>query len=212
MQRTSWVFLLVMTGICAACGKSTQPEVSQEPPAGQDVNLAAGIEGQAAAEPSIDLPPVDATPEEIVVAFLQASRNGDEQVATLLLTNKARQETEREGLALDPPGTPTMKFEVGAVEFADNQQNAAYVNSTWSETETGEAEKFEVVWVLRKQADGWRIAGMATQTSPEQQSEFLNFEDPRDILRIKQQIGEEGTTPAVVDPLTAQQPGEATRR
>ena len=41
---------------------------------------------------------------------------------------------------------------------------------------------YEIVWALRQQTDGWRIAGMATQVTPAEAPIFLNFEDPDEML------------------------------
>jgi hypothetical protein len=157
------------------------------------------------------LPPASATPESVVRLFLQAARSGDEATATQLLTRKARQETEKEGLALEPPGTPTMKFTIGDAEIPSDDPQAAYVGSTWTEMESQNRESFAVTWILRRQADGWRIAGMATQTTPTEQPLWLNFEDPEHVQRIKREIGGEPQRTVADDPLTARGPGESTR-
>lgn len=130
-------------------------------------------------------------PDEVVRAFLEAARAGEESTATQLLTDKAREETQREGLALDPPGTPSMKYEIGKVEYHEQDPHAAYVNSLWIETTLPTDDRFEVVWVLRRQSQGWRIAGMAAQMEANQSPVFLNFEDPQDVARIKSELGDE---------------------
>ena len=152
---------------------------------------------------SRSLPPASATPESVVRIFLQAARSGDETTATQLLTRKARQQTEKEGLALEPPGTPTMRFTIGDAEIPSDDPQAAYVGSTWTESQGTSGESFAVTWILRRQADGWRIAGMATQTAPTEQPMWLNFEDPEHVRRIKQEIGGEPPRPVADDPLTA---------
>lgn len=188
-------------------GDGSQPQVDLFPTTGRDADQAAAM---------AKLPGKSATPGEIVAAFLNAARSGDDQTATLLLTSKARSETEREGLVLDPPGTPSMRFEIGKIEISPEDASAAYVNSVWSETETKSEQTFEVVWVLRKESQGWRIAGMAAETTAGTQPVFLNFEDPQDLLRIKSEVDGE-PEPAVVNstdtPHTARQPEKsATRR
>ncbi|MFM7843319.1 MAG: hypothetical protein ACKOBW_09935 [Planctomycetota bacterium] len=157
------------------------------------------------------LPPASATPESVVRLFLQAARSGDESTATQLLTRKARQETEKEGLALEPPGTPTMKFSIADAEIPSDDPQAAYVGSTWTEMESQQRESFAVTWILRRQSDGWRIAGMATQTSPTEQPLWLNFEDPEHVQRIKREIGGEPQRTVADDPLTARGPSESAR-
>lgn len=193
--------LLLISG----CSKSENPAVTTGPSPGGPVTK---VEGGA---PKITIAP-DAGPDLVVSTFLDATRSGNEAAATELLTSKAREETAKEGLSLDPPGTPSMKYKIAKVDYLEDNKEAAYVNSIWTETSEGREDSFEVVWVLRKQADGWRIAGMAAQNVPEEPPIFLNFEDPADVIRIKNQInpgeplptGEPGATPAAAN--TAQNP------
>lgn len=155
--------------------------------------------------------PANAGPDVVVSTFLDATRAGNEAAATDLLTSKAREETAKEGLTLDPPGTPSMQYKIAKVEFLEDNKDAAYVNSIWTESQGDIQDSFEVVWVLRRQLDGWRIAGMAASTVPEEPPVFLNFEDPIDVVRIKNQIsqGEPSGEPAPQQPAAtaAQNPG-----
>jgi hypothetical protein len=41
------------------------------------------------------------------------------------------------------------------------------------------------VWVLRQESAGWRVAGLAMQLPPSQETQFLNFEDVADMERKK---------------------------
>ena len=137
---------------------------------------------------------VNGTPIEIVSSFLEALRSGDETTAEALLTTMAREETERHDLVVRPPGTPTAKFTIGETEYVDAQQQGAHVHSIWTEGEgSSEAVTYEIVWVLRRQEDGWRVAGMATEIIDGQRPVFLNFEDPIDMLE-KWQHAEEIAT------------------
>ncbi|MEY4177955.1 MAG: hypothetical protein RLY70_1529 [Planctomycetota bacterium] len=51
-------------------------------------------------------------------------------------------------------------------------------------------EAVQVTWILRRQSDGWRIAGMATATTGEEPL-LINFEDPSDLRRIKGEVSGE---------------------
>ncbi|MEO2023113.1 MAG: hypothetical protein ABGX05_14935 [Pirellulaceae bacterium] len=122
----------------------------------------------------------DATVQEVVSEFLQALRQGDADAVTRLLTDKARVETEKHQLAVQPPGTAAAQYQVGKVEMVDG---GAYVNSTWLEPDVdGKQQRYEIVWVLRSQANGWRVAGMAARIDPKRELTYLNFEDPQDML------------------------------
>lgn len=159
------------------------------------------------------IPPPDAAPAEVVRAFLEASRGGEDDLATELLSQKARDATTREGLALDPPGRPSMAYRIGDVEYPAEDRQAAYVNSIWQDEGADEAaERFEVVWILRQQPQGWRIAGMASRTEGEDQPTLLNFEDPRDLVRIKGEVSGEPGSDAIDPPSAAasERPSAAT--
>ncbi len=75
------------------------------------------------------------------------------------------------------PGAPNATYSVGRVQHPDDQKDAAYVSCTWSEKNGTEAVSYEVVWILRQETSGWRIAGMATQLAEAEEPVFLNFED-----------------------------------
>jgi hypothetical protein len=118
------------------------------------------------------------TPEKAVAKFLDALRLGDEKLAAALLTAKARAETAAHDMVVEPPGAPNATYTVGPVEHPEGDVNAAYVSCIWSEKyDNGEEESYEVVWVLRKEQAGWRVAGMATQLSEMDEPVFLDFED-----------------------------------
>jgi hypothetical protein len=110
--------------------------------------------------------------------FLSALQTGDEKAAATLLTTKAREETVAHDMVVEPPGAPNATYSVGRVQHPDNNPDAAYVSCVWSEKyENGEEESYEVVWVLRREATGWRVAGMATQLANAEEPVFLDFED-----------------------------------
>lgn len=130
-------------------------------------------------------------PDVAVSSFLKALRNGDDQVAETLLTLKAREETAKHNLAVQPPGTPNASYQVSGVEFANAEKTAAYVNSQWSETfQDGTSESYEIIWVVRSEAKGWRVAGMATKIAESQPPLFLNFENPVEMMQKWQEATE----------------------
>ena len=75
-------------------------------------------------------------------------------------------------------------FQIGKVEYLTSDQKGAHVSSIWTERDDrGNSVSYEIVWALRHQQEGWRIAGMATQVTESSAPIFLNFEDPEDMLR-----------------------------
>lgn len=179
-SRFLCLLLLAGSWTLAGCNQSARTEMA-------DADLPVEMAANSPANLRLD-----SGPDEVVTAFLDAARSGNESLATQLLTRKAQVETAKEGLSLDPPGTPAMKFRIEKVEFVEDIKDAAYVNSVWSDPAAGPTEDpFEVVWVLRKQSDGWRIAGMAAQLEPGEPPTFLNFEEPDDVLKLKGQLNDE---------------------
>jgi len=67
----------------------------------------------------------------------------------------------------------------------------AHVATDWTDLDTdGRAHTDRIVWILRKEPVGWRIAGMATQVFADREPIVLNFEDPEDMIR-QQQLAED---------------------
>jgi hypothetical protein len=105
-----------------------------------------------------------------------------------MLTEIARKKTAEMDLLVAPPGSPTAKFQIGETEVIENQ--VAHVATTWIDIgEDGKPQANEFVWALRRQSEGWRVAGVAVQMFPNQLPLLLDFEDPADMLR-KQQMAE----------------------
>ena len=78
---------------------------------------------------------LSATPDLAVSSFLDALKNGDESLATSMLTQVAQAEMQRTQAAIKPPGSPTAKFDVDEVEYLGEQQTGAHVLSTWTDTD-----------------------------------------------------------------------------
>lgn len=138
------------------------------------------------------MPPTQApdSPDLVVAAFYNALRDGDASAIADLLTDKAREETARSGLDIRPQGSTSLSYELGEIDYITEQRDGAHVKSLWTETDadTGQSYTSEVIWVLRKQSNGWKIAGMATPVVDGQLPLLFNFEDPEDMLRKKHYI------------------------
>lgn len=199
---------LLATAFVVGCGsKGGETPVAENTGSPVAAQNAVATANSPATQPVVSLP-ANAGPDVVISTFLNATRSGNEATATSLLTLKAREETAKQDLTLDPPGTPSMQYKIAKVDYPEDTKDLAYVNSIWTETQGEVQDSFEVVWVLRRQADGWRIAGMAASTVPEEPPVFLNFEDAADVARIKSQInqGEPSTEPAAAPANTATQP------
>ena len=67
----------------------------------------------------------------------------------------------------------------------------AHVATDWTDLDTdGRKHTDRIVWILRHEPSGWRIAGMATKVFADQEPIVLNFEEPEEMLR-QQQLAED---------------------
>lgn len=189
MARCLALAAVVLFGSLSGCSKQKEPAAADVP------ELEVSIPGLEDFSPEEDTgtdesqaePRASASPDRVVEQFLAAVRAGDEATTSSLLTDKAREETAKHDLVVRPPGTPTAQFQVGGVQFIDPQRTGAHVNTVWTETVAsadGQEDTFtyDVVWALRRQEQGWRVAGIATEIIEGQAPVFLNFEDPSDML------------------------------
>ncbi|MHB0957221.1 MAG: hypothetical protein ACYC6N_01285 [Pirellulaceae bacterium] len=172
MKYSGWTLAaVVLIGSVLGCGGK---ETSSNTTAQAARSPAAGAEASAAAPENVGAE----SPEQAVGSFLNALQTGDEKAAAALLTAKAREETAAHDMVVEPPGAPNATYSVGRVEHPDGNPDAAYVSCLWSEKfENGDTESYEVVWVLRRETVGWRVAGMATQLAESEEPVFLDFED-----------------------------------
>jgi ketosteroid isomerase-like protein len=127
-------------------------------------------------------------PADAVREFLEAVRVGNDKKAATMLTPVAREKTAEMHMVVAPPGSDTAKYQVGDVEAVEG---GAHVASTWTDVDgEGKQHSDPILWILRKEVEGWRIAGMATKIFEDELPIILNFEDPEDMIR-KQKLAEE---------------------
>ncbi|HRX78036.1 MAG: hypothetical protein H6821_14700 [Planctomycetaceae bacterium] len=178
MSNKLFFVVMLVVAVALGCG-SPSSEVASNPDA---------VSRDQTIDEIADIPlPVAETsqPDVVVAAFLDALRDGNDQVAEALLTSIARRETQAHELTVQPPGSPSARYEIGEVHYV---QGGVHVNSSWSEyDESGEPANYEIVWVLRQEPIGWRVAGMATAVNPAKPPIYLNFEDVPDLLAKWQQ-------------------------
>lgn len=189
MTRAATLFALVLSmGVLAGCnGSSTASTAEENAPAAPAANDAAAAPAQAAPPRKAVEVAVDASPEQVVSTFLAALKAGDEATTAALLTAKAREETAKHQLDVAPQSAPGATYEVSAGKILADNPHGAHVSSVWTETYPDGSLTYEIVWVLRQQQDGWRIAGLAMELIPGQPPQFLNFEDPADMLRKREE-------------------------
>jgi hypothetical protein len=206
MKSVYWLApALLLIGI-AGCGKSpvaegettpssTNPAVAREShgDATTPTDSDSFVEQPIVNAPAAELPvTADSTPEEVVTEFLNAMKTGNDGVAAGLLTATAREETAKHSLAVRPPGSPTAEYEISEGKLDEEDSTLAQVGCLWTEKDAQGSERTEeVVWVLRKDDEGWRVFGMATEMPTRKDPVFFNFEDPAEMTEIMATLEEE---------------------
>jgi hypothetical protein len=182
MTRLATILGLAITAsIWIGCNKSADapPTADSNASSASDANAQAP---QQTARKPVEVA-VEAAPEQVVSTFLAALKAGDEATTAALLTSKAREETAKHEIAVAPQSAPGATYQVSQGQILADNPDGAHVNSVWTETYPDGTITYEIVWVLRRQPDGWRIAGMALELIPGQPPQFLNFENPQDMMK-----------------------------
>ncbi len=198
----AWMFLSLLVAALSltACSKKDAASSAADGSGGAATGQQAT--NQAAAPQQPIAVPSSASPDQVVTVFLNALRAGDSSTTESLLTSLARQELAKHSLSVDVQSAPNATYQVTTAEMLPDQ-SGAHVRSIWTERFSDGDETYEIVWALRRQAEGWRLAGMAMELLPGQPMQFLNFEDPADMLRKKEEAIAALQAPAAQ---TAQQP------
>jgi hypothetical protein len=140
----------------------------------------------AVAAPSTD--PAKAT----VTAFLEAIKRGDDGTARTMLTKVARAKTEELGISVAPPMTSTATYSIRECELIPGTDDLVHVGTTWTDTDPdGFTTTENVVWAVRLDPEGWRVAGMATRIFDDMPPLLLNFEDPEDMIAKQEMVAKE---------------------
>lgn len=118
-------------------------------------------------------------PNEIVAMFSDSIRRGDKETTIKLITLAAREEIQRRGMTIDPPGSPEASYKIGEVKFLDQDRDAAYVESFWIEPGVNGQpnQQTEVVWAVQLEPEGWRISGLAIDNGPNEEPTLVDFEN-----------------------------------
>jgi hypothetical protein len=191
-RRFAYVLGTWLSGACllagfSGCSKTDGQSQADTSTTANDADAAAS-ESQTA---SVGSPADREAAAQVVRDFLQAIKSGDETVSNDLLTPLARQKTAELDMAVAPMGSESASFQVGDVELPqEGEGELAHVASTWTDIDDdGREHTDEILWVLRREDEGWRIGGMATKVFEDQPPLLLDFEDPVDMRR-KQQLAE----------------------
>lgn len=194
MWRTGWIVWLAILAVgVMGCGGSDQ--AGEKPGAGGGDGKSGVAGGKTGAQA--------AGPAAAVADFLEAVRTGSDEKAAAMLTKTARQKTAEMNMEVAPPGSDTAQFKVGKVEYL--AKDGARVASTWSDLdENSQRQTDEILWMVRREPEGWRIAGVAATVFKGEPPLLLNFEDPEEMLRKQEWVQQEKRRRAQQKDLQAQ--------
>jgi hypothetical protein len=169
--------------------------------------IAAGCSNQSGTEPSATTPQSSeavtankadppkkvfkaGSPEAAVNDFLDAVRSGNDEKATALLSKLAREKMASLNRSVTPPASDNARYTVGKVEYLDPDRAA--VDCSWTDLDPdGQPKTDEATWVLRREPEGWRVAGVTAEVFPNEPRLQLNFEDPDEMFKKQQWVREE---------------------
>ncbi len=157
--------------------------------------LGSGCGGSDGGSPVVATPKHEVehpSPDKVAHQFMMTIKTGDEQQASKLLTEKARQEVERTGMDVMASGSQTMEFTIDGVEYIGEAKDGAHVAATISDVDADQNRVTnQVLWFLRKEPIGWRVAGIAIKIFQGEDPVLYIFEDPEEAARQQQLVVEE---------------------
>ncbi len=180
MWRTGWIVWSAVLAVgVMGCGGSD--ETAQRPKSGGGEAQSGGGGNNGAQQNG---------PAQAVFEFLEAVRTGNDDKAALMLTKMARRKTAEMNMEVAPPGSDTAQFKVGRVEYL--AEDGARVASTWSDLdENSQKRTDEILWMVRRDPEGWRIAGVAATVFKGEPPLLLNFENPEEMIRKQEWVQQE---------------------
>ena len=167
-QIVGVVFILVFSGC-------KEKETNSPPVPVHPSNTA--NDSSAQAEPHPEHPAADTARN-----FFEAIQQGDEVKIRSLLTPLARKKGEENSIPFSPNPSKTAYFTVD--QAVPKGEIGAYVHSTLNDVnEQGQKESVEIIWIVARSEEGWRIAGAAVALFEGQEKTVINFEDPEAALK-----------------------------
>ena len=183
MRCRHWMLLLVFLAVGILGCKGSNPEDGASPAGGAE---SGGDGGQSTPGDAADT----SQPAAAVSVFLDGVRKGDNEKVLQMYTARARQQAAELKQHFEPRGSDTAQFEVGAVEYL--AEDGARVSSRWTDLgQDGQPRTEEILWMVRREPEGWRIAGMAATPFAGEPPLLLDFEDLEETLRKIQLLKEE---------------------
>ena len=184
MRRYQGLFFIIAMALTASgCTKTADPgQPASGPGDNQAQNTGAHEETKLAAEPAIPN-----TPEASVKVFLEAIRTGNDEKANSMLSAIAREKTAAMDYRLTPTASDNAKFTIDNVDYVG--EDGARVAMTWTDIDDeGKPTSDRAAWVLRKEAEGWRVVGTAAFFFPGEDPVLLNFENPAEVKKKLEEV------------------------
>jgi hypothetical protein len=186
-RREAWIALTLGLALLAGCGKPAAKTqvVSQEAAAAESLG------GPMVAERGCVNPPQDMDgPAGAVCTFLEAVRTGDDQKTEAMFVSAGREKIKELKIPVTPHGSDTACFELGPVEQVSEE--LARVACKWTDLDSeGQRHTDEMTWAVLKEAEGWRIAGLAATVFDGEPPLLLDFRDPQEVVEKLETLRQE---------------------
>lgn len=209
MRCKHWTLLLALLAAgLAGCGGSTgsrgdtSSASAEAPHAGPQAQSGGQLLGPDSKQSVSD---DTSEPAAAVSVFLDALRRGNDEKVLDMYTVRAREEAARPGEHFAPRGSDTAQFQVGQVEYLTKE--GARVACTWTDLDQdGQPHTVDLLWTVRREAPGWRVAGMAAVPFPGEPPVLLDFENLEETKRKLDLLEEEIRRRSEAEPREAQLP------
>jgi hypothetical protein len=179
-----WALVFALALMAWGCNKTDQTEKAGT----QTSTKAQADDNQKASAATADDPTAKLDgPKLTVYHFLDALRKGDDEKANSLLTPLAREKTAAMDYRLTPTASDNARFTIDSVDYVGD--DGARVAMTWTDVDgAGNPTSDKAVWVLRKEAEGWRVVGTAAIFFPGEEPVVLNFENPAEVKKKLEEV------------------------
>lgn len=120
-------------------------------------------------------------PLKVLYYFTQAMAKDQQSVVLALLSEKALKERLTRGKSFGPTAESMKNTDVilGSVQYLNDDKGTpvgAHVGTTWRPKGSSD-EGEQIAWVLRREANTWRVAGMISVVEPNYPPLVVNFEN-----------------------------------
>ena len=187
MRYRCWMLSLAFLAVGVwGCGNPDPAGETPTPEGGETRSGEDPVAGESGPGDSADT----SHPAAAVSFFLDSLRKGDDEAVMAMYTRQAREQATQLNQHFAPKGSDTAQFEVGEVERL--AEDGARVHTRWTDlNQDGQPHTDEILWMVRREPEGWRIAGMGATVFAGEPPLLLDFEDLKATLRKIELLREE---------------------